>query len=64
MCLVGVSRSESRLRNSEDPGNIIHADFKPLVNATAIALKGDPPKDISELSRVSFVMKDGRVVKG
>ena len=26
MCLVGVSRSESRLRNREDLGNIIHAE--------------------------------------
>jgi hypothetical protein len=28
-CLVGVSRSESRLRNREDLGNIIHAEGVP-----------------------------------
>jgi len=29
MSLVGVSRSESRLRNREDLGNIIHAEGVP-----------------------------------
>jgi imidazolonepropionase-like amidohydrolase len=35
----------------------------PGAYADVIAVKGDPLRDIMELERVGFVMKDGQVVK-
>ena len=35
----------------------------PGAYADIVAVSGDPLKDVKELSRVSFVMKDGKVFR-
>ncbi len=45
-------------RMSDEIGSIL-----PGKAADLIAVKGDPLQDITELERVSFVMKAGQVVK-
>jgi hypothetical protein len=41
MCLVGVRRSESRLRNRKDLGNIIHAEGVPAQVRGLLESRGD-----------------------
>jgi imidazolonepropionase-like amidohydrolase len=38
--------------------------IRPGLAADLIAVPGDPLADIQTLKRVSFVMKDGRVIRG
>ena len=38
-------------------------EIAPGALADIIAVEGDPTKDVSELMKVKFVMKDGKVYK-
>ncbi len=56
--LSATQNAASLLGRSGDVGSVQAGRF-----ADIIAVAGDPPADITELQRVTFVMKGGEVVK-
>jgi imidazolonepropionase-like amidohydrolase len=64
----GMSPMDAILSATEKAAQLLGVEGQmgmivPGAHADIIAVRGDPLKDITELERVRFVMKDGRVFR-
>ena len=61
--LTEGARSCARLEGCSDPHTVSAGVIAPSAYADLIAVAGDPLKDVDELRRVRFVMKNGSLFK-